>query len=151
MKDVENSLVSSPGARGCVRTALALVALPFVAPAAAAVRQWRRMNRGTELRSTLETLPFETTGDEAAQSLDLTIDAPQSRAHGLQSRVTDAVVRVAESLRDPQDIYHLVYRLPWEHEPVLIPIRKRMGSLFGALCLETTSSISKAKAAVASQ
>jgi hypothetical protein len=54
--------------------------------------------------------------------IDLTIDLPQRREGEIAARLTDFVVRVAEALRRPDDVYHLLRREPAGAGPVAVPV-----------------------------
>jgi hypothetical protein len=60
---------------------------------------------------------------------DLEFDVPKAAEPQFQPRFTDTIVRVAEALRLSDDIYHLVYRLPWDDEPVVIPVGPQLQEL----------------------
>lgn len=120
---------------GCLATVPALIVLVAAAPPAMAIRFWRKMRRGAEVRPTLDVKPFVTGGGREIRQLDLTIDVPQNVEANLQRRITDAIVRVAEMLRNPEDVYHLVYRLPWDEEPMLIPVGPKIHELGERLSL----------------
>ncbi len=57
------------------------------------------------------------------------IDVPLSREGGVRRRVTDAVIRVAEDLRRPDDIYTMIYRLPSDEEAVALPVGPQLQEL----------------------
>jgi hypothetical protein len=77
----------------------------------------------------LDVQPFPIEGERARRKFDLTVDVPRVIESGFHSVVTDVVVRVAEELRLPDDVYHLVYRLPWEDEPVVIAVGPQIQEL----------------------
>jgi len=114
---------------GCLATVPALIVLVAAAPPAMAIRSWRQMRRGSDLRSTFDVKPFMTTGGDVFRRLDLIIDAPQNAEPVLRRRITDAIIRVAEMLRHPEDVYHLVYRLPWDEGPMLVPVGPKLQAL----------------------
>jgi hypothetical protein len=60
---------------------------------------------------------------------DLRIDAPRTAETELGLRLTDTVVRVAESLRRPDDAYHQVVRPEGEAETLLRPVGVRVQAL----------------------
>lgn len=96
---------------GCWRAALTAPALVLLAPAAAAVRLVRRWRRGGAERGRLGR---SIVGGRCR--LALTLDVPAATAAMTRLRLTDVVVRVAEALREPDDVYHLVWR-PQPEEP----------------------------------
>ena len=61
--------------------------------------------------------------------VDLTFDVPQPAEPGFRRRLVDAVVRVAEALRMSDDVYHLAYHLPWDDEPVVMPVGPQLQEL----------------------
>ena len=120
---------------GCLAALPALIVLIVAVPPTLAVRFWRRLRRRADVRSSLDVHPFTIHGGEVIRRVDLTLDVPRSSEPEHQRRITDAVIRVAEKLQAPQEAYHLVYRLPWDEEPVLIPIGPRIQGLGERLSL----------------
>jgi len=97
------------------------LALIVISPFALVIRSWRAWRRGDKVRSTLETRPLvSTTG--ARHRIDLTLDVPAAVEPGFRRRLTDAVVRVAEALRRPDDVYNIIYRHPADPEPVVLAV-----------------------------
>jgi hypothetical protein len=104
------------------------VALIVISPFALVIRSWRAWRRGDEVRSTLETRPLvSTTG--ARHRIDLTLDVPAAVEPGFRRRLTDAVVRVAEALRRPDDVYNIIYRHPADPEPVALSVGPQLQEL----------------------
>jgi hypothetical protein len=97
------------------------LALIVISPFAVVIRSWRAWRRGGEVRSILETRPFVSTAGERCR-IDLVLDVPSSAEPGFRRRLTDAVVRVAEALRRPDDVYNIIYRHPADPEPVALPV-----------------------------
>jgi len=114
---------------GCLKVAVGAAALVVISPFALVVRRWRAWRRGGELRSTLATRPFANSGGGARRWIDLTLDVPAPAEPGFRRRLTEAIVRVAEELRRPDDVYHLVYRRPGDAEPVLLPVGPQLQEL----------------------
>ena len=114
---------------GCLATGAGAAALAALAPFVLAVRSWKKWRRGPEIRATIEIEPLTTSAGADLRSIDLSLNVPQPAEPGFRRRLTDAVVRVAEVLRAPDDVYHLVYRLPWDEEPVLIPVGPQLQEL----------------------
>ena len=56
-------------------------------------------------------------------------DVPGVAEADFRGRLTEAVVRMADSMRAPDDVYHLLYRLPWDTEPVLLPVGPQLQEL----------------------
>ncbi|MCK5377701.1 MAG: hypothetical protein KAJ97_11480 [Acidobacteria bacterium] len=129
MIEPSGNLESLGRRKGCLATAAGLVALIVVAPPALVVRWWRARQRGSDVRSTLEEQPFPAAGGEVLRLFDLALDVPPPAEAGFRHRLTDVVVRVAEALRRPDDVYHLAYRLPWDSEPVVVPVGPQLQEL----------------------
>jgi hypothetical protein len=100
------------------------VALAVLAPVVVAVRGWKKWRRGPEIRSIFQTVE----GSEMSR-LDLRLDVPLAAEPEFRRRLTDTVIRIAENLRMADDVYHLVYRLPWEEEPVVRPVGPKLQEL----------------------
>jgi hypothetical protein len=54
--------------------------------------------------------------------VDLSIDVPQPSVDGFRTRLTDALVRVAETQRREDDVYHLIYREAALDEATVLPV-----------------------------
>ena len=67
--------------------------------------------------------------ESGRRRLDLTFDVPLASQPGFRKSLTEAVIRVAEALRSPDDVYHVVYRLPWDEEPVALPVGPQLQEL----------------------
>ena len=118
-----------PGPRGCLGTAAALAVLAVVSPFALVVHRWRCWRRGTDIRVAVTTATWPATRGEERRRIDATLDVPLTRERGVRRRVTDAVVRVAEDLRLPDDIYTMIYRLPSDEEAVAIAVGPQLQEL----------------------
>lgn len=105
--------------RGCLAALFGAVALAVVSPMALLIQNWRSWRRGNDLRVAVDVNESKRPGHAR---IDVHIDAPKNAEPGLRRRLTDAVVRVAETLRAPDDVYHLVYRLRSETEPMTLPV-----------------------------
>ena len=105
------------GGPGCLAAALASAGLVVLAPFVALVRWWRRVRRGTgavvRWRSERGT-PFAV--------LDVTVDVPAEAEIRARRGLVDALVRVAEHLRRPDDLYDLVWREAGETESSLVAV-----------------------------
>ena len=115
--------------RGCLVAAVGAVALALLSPFVAAIRTWRSWRRGSEVRSSLEVTSVARSDGSQLQGFDLSVDAPIAAEPELRRRLTDTVIRVAEALRRDDDVYHLVYRLPWDEEATAIPVGPQMHEL----------------------
>lgn len=105
------------GRPGCLWTAAASVALIVLAPFAALVHWWRRLRRGSEalVRWTVEE-------SRPLAVIDLSVDVPAAGADRARRGLVDALVRLAERLRQPDDLYHLLWRAPGERETNLVAV-----------------------------
>mgnify|MGYP001827890565 FL=1 len=100
-------------------TGLAAVAgVVVLAPMAAVVRAVRRWRRGRGVRFRRETAPFV----DGMTRVDLQLDVSHETGESCARSLTDAVVRVAEALRRPDDVYHLIYREQAAEETTLMPV-----------------------------
>jgi hypothetical protein len=128
MVDLSHKPWRSSGPRGCLAAGAGALALIVISPFALVIRSWRAWRRGDKVRSTLETRPLvSTTG--ARHRIDLTLDVPAAVEPGFRRRLTDAVVRVAEALRRPDDVYNIIYRHPADPEPVALSVGPQLQEL----------------------
>lgn len=107
----------APGKPGCLPAAAASVGLVVLAPFAAVVQWWRRLRRGRQVR-----LRWRVNGGQPLAVVDLAVDVPASSAGRVRRELVDMVVRLAEHLRRPDDLYHLVWRPTGESEPRLVAV-----------------------------
>lgn len=119
----------SAGLKGCLTAGMGVTVLAILSPIVVAVRGWRAWRRGSDIRSTLETDWSVTTEGARLRRLDLSVDVPIPAEPSFRRRLTDSVVRIAEEIRRPDDVYHLVYRLPWNEEPSAIPVGPQVQEL----------------------
>jgi hypothetical protein len=117
------------GPRGCLTTGAGAAVLGLLVPFVLAVRAWRKWRRGAEIRTKIDVGPVTNSAGSDLRRIDLSFDVPQLAEAGFRRRLTDGVVRVAEALRAPDDVYHLVYRLPWDEGPVVMPIGPQLQEL----------------------
>jgi hypothetical protein len=115
--------------RGCLGIVAGIFTLVLVTPVAVAIRCWRRWRRGNALRSAIEVRPFHTAAGDDRRWVDLTLDVPGSVASGVRWSCTEAVVRVAEFLRRPDDVYNVIYDRPGDSEPVVLPVGPQLQEL----------------------
>lgn len=115
-----------PGPRGCLASVACALVLAVVAPAVVALRRWRTWRRGSGLR--LE-VAGSTPAGEGRRRVEIGYDVPAAVAPAFRRRLTDAVVRVAEFLRRPDDAYHVVYRQAGDDEAVALPLGPRLQAL----------------------
>jgi len=115
--------------RGCLAVLAGIFTLALVSPFAVVIQRWRRWRRGDGLRSTIEVRPFNTSAPDGRRWIDLTLDVPGSLEPGFRRRCTEAVVRVAEALRRPDDVYNVVYSRPGDSEPVVLPVGPQLQEL----------------------
>ena len=110
----------APGERngpGCLQVGLGTFALVLLAPWAALVRWWKSYRRGKEPRVEWG---VDSTGE--LWSFDLTVDVTAVDELRSRTALIDTMVRIAETLRRPDDQYNLVFRAPWEAETRLIAV-----------------------------
>jgi len=105
------------------------VALALLAPFVVAVRGWKKWRRGSEIRTKIDIESLTNSEVADLRRIDLSFDVPLPAEPGFRRRLTDTVVRVAEALRTPDDVYHLVYRLPWDDEPGAMPVGPKVQEL----------------------
>lgn len=110
------------GPRGCLAAGAAFTALTLISPFAAVFRMLRRWIRGDDAKHRIETGSFTSRSGANLCRIDCTLDVPEPPDPGYQRGLTDSLIRVAEHLRYPDDVYHLVYRRPGDEEPVLVSI-----------------------------
>jgi hypothetical protein len=146
--DADGSSEDLARRRGCLATLLGIATLIVVAPPALAIRHWRKMRRGGEVRSSLDFGPFKTSEGEVRRRLDVTIDVPQKAEPEVRRRITDAIVRVAEGLRQPGDVYHLIYRLPWDEDPAMRPVGPQLQEFGDRVSLVLTQGAMAGRTAV---
>ena len=115
--------------RGCLGVLAAVVTLALVSPFVIVVQRWRRWRRGNALRSAIEVRPFTTTAGVERRWVDLTLDVPASVEPGFRRRCTEAVVRVADTLRRPDDVYNVIYHRPGDAESVVLPVGPQLQEL----------------------
>lgn len=118
-----------PGPRGCLGTAAGLAVLALISPFALVVHRWRCWRRGNDLRVEISSTPFPAAGDGERRRVDAALDVPLNRERGFRRRVTDAVVRVAEDLRQPDDTFAMIYRLPADDEAVALAVGPQVQAL----------------------
>ena len=129
LSDLSRESWRSSGPRGCLAMGAGALALIVISPFALVIRRWRAWCRGGEVRSTLETRPFASTAAGTRRRIDLMLDVPAPAEPGFRRRLTDTVVRVAEALRRPDDVYNVLYRLPSDPEPVVLPVGPQLQEL----------------------
>ncbi len=116
------------GGPGCLVGAVRLSALGVLGPAVAASRWWRRRRRGDAALVELDEGKLEH-ADAAFERLSLIVDVPPESERTARREVTTLVARVAEGLKTDGELYHLVYRLPWEGEAQLKSVGPRVQEL----------------------
>ena len=119
----------STRSQGCLATGVGGVVLVLLAPFMVAVRSWKKWRRGSEIQSEFTIEPLTNPVGANLSLFDLKLDVPLLVEPEFRRRLTDAVVRVAEALRTPDDVYHLVYRLPWDEEPLAMPVGPKVQEL----------------------
>ncbi len=127
MTDLSPEGFPSRGPRGCLAMGAGVLALIVISPFALVIRSWRAWRRGSEVRSTLESRRFASAGDRCR--IDLMLDVPAPAEPGFRRRLTDTIVRIAETLRRPDDTYNVLYRLPSDPEPVVLAVGPQLQEL----------------------
>jgi hypothetical protein len=89
-----------------------------MSPLAFALRTYQRWRRGNDVMVASRTHAT----DDGREVIDLEIDVPAAKAGELRVRITDTVVRIAEALRSPDDVYHQIYRQPGIDETTVLPV-----------------------------
>jgi hypothetical protein len=110
-------------------TGIGAAALALLSPFVLLVQSWRRWRRGSEVKMKINAGPLTGAAGTELRRVDLELDVPPPAEPGFRRLLTGTVVRVAETLRVSDDVYHLVYRLPWDEEPVLIPVGPNLQEL----------------------
>jgi hypothetical protein len=107
-----------------------MAGLVALAPLALAVRRYRAWRRGSRLRVERSRGLLPVGGGESLARIDLAADVPSSAAVvAFRRRLTEAVVRVAECLRRPDDVYHLLSRDPSAEETDVLPVGPQIQEL----------------------
>jgi hypothetical protein len=106
-----------------------------MSPLALAVRAFKRWRRGSQVRIGSTWAEFPSDSPEQLCRLDLELDVPGPAGGAFRARLTDAVVRIAEALRRPDDVYHTVYRQPELEETVLLALGPQLQELGERLAL----------------
>ena len=118
-----------PGPRGCLASTAAALTLVAVAPVVFVIHRWREWRRGGDSRVSIASIPLSEGGLDNRQRLDVSFDVPLSAAGEFLRRLTDGVVRVAETLHRPDDAFHVIFRLPGGDEAVALPLGPLLQSL----------------------
>lgn len=124
-----DQVLRQPGPRGCLGSAAGLAVLTLISPFAVIIQSWRRWRRGGDVRVDFEVTSWPGGGDGRSRRVDATMDVPLQDESSFRRRVTDAVVRIAEALRQPDDVYNLVYRMPLDEEAVVLPVGPQLQEL----------------------
>lgn len=103
---------------GCLTGLAAMAGVIVLAPIAAVVRAVTSWRRGRDVRFRRQRAPFI----NGMTRVDLDLDVPLDKTKSIRRALTDTVVRVAETLRRPDDVYHLIYREQAAAETTLMPV-----------------------------
>jgi hypothetical protein len=115
---------------GCLRSVAGMAGLVVFAPLALAVRRYRAWRRGSRLRVERSRGLLPVGGGDSLARFDLAADVPTSAAVvAFRRRLTEVMVRVAECLRRPDDVYHLLSRDPVAGETMVLPIGPQVQEL----------------------
>lgn len=118
-----------PGPRGCLGTAAGLAVLAVMSPFALIIQSFRRWRRGDAVRVAVAATPRQGATNRLQQRIDATIDVPLGVEVRIRRKLTDAIVRIAEDLRRPDDVYNMVYRMPSDEEAVTLPVGPQLQEL----------------------
>ena len=138
----------APRSRGCLAVLAGVFSLALISPFAFVVQRWRRRRRGNALRSTVEVRSFEKAAGVERRCIDVTLDVPVAVEPGFRRRVTEAIVRVADTLRRPDDVYNVIYSPPGDTEPVVLPVGPQLQELGERFFLTLTQSALSARTVV---
>ncbi len=108
---------------GCLRAAAGALLLILLAPWAALVRLWRVLRRGHDgrIRWTITGAPGPD-GTDGWWRLDLEINVPLAAGTGTRTGLIDTLIRIAETLRQPDDLHNLIVQQRGDEEPRLIAV-----------------------------
>ena len=102
-----------------------MVGVAVLAPFAALIRIVRGWVRGDAIRFRRE----RSNVDSGTVRVDVHLDLPSDRELSYHRCLTDTVVRIAENLHRPGDVYHLIARERGEPEAVLLPVGPQLQEL----------------------
>jgi hypothetical protein len=114
---------------GCLRSAIGLAGLVVLAPFAIVVRSLRAWRRGPGLRLECRRGELAVGDGPPLARIDTTADVPSAAVEAFRRRLTETVVRVAEALRRPDDVYHLLARDPSAEETDVLPVGPQIQEL----------------------
>ncbi len=114
---------------GCVAAAAGAVGLVLLSPLALAVRTVQRWRRGRQVRIRWRSEAFPGSEARPLRRIDVELDLPAESARSFRERLTDTVVRIAERIREADDVYHFVVRQPELAETVVLPIGPQLQEL----------------------
>lgn len=126
MSDRQVPIAGSERPAGCLRSAAAAVGLAVLAPLAAAVRAVRAWRRGS---SVLVDWVRRTPEGGGLVVIDLTADVPVPFLERFRRRLTETIVGVAEALRRPDDVYHVIHRDRAADETIVLPVGPQLQEL----------------------
>jgi hypothetical protein len=127
--DEPEPLPRPPGPAGCLRSAVGVAALAALAPFALAVRAIRSRRRGIETRIERTVEAFAAGAGDQLARIDTSVDVPVAAVDAFRRTLTDTVVRIAEAVRRPDDVYHLLYRDRAAAETILLPVGPQLQEL----------------------
>jgi hypothetical protein len=93
-----------------LRGAVGFAALALLAPFAVVARKLAQWRRGSKLQLGWTDASLGNTEGEPVHRFDVEADVPHDRENAFRAVLTDTVVRLAESMRRPDDIYHFAVR-----------------------------------------
>jgi len=110
---------------GCLAGIGGFIGIVLLAPVALVIRVIRGWKRG---RSTLVDRA-DSAFDGGLTRIDLRVDLASAGVNPFRATLTDVVVRIAETLRQPDDIYHLIFRDVAADETVVLPVGPQLQEL----------------------
>jgi hypothetical protein len=147
MPELENR-PSSGTTRGCLAAGFGAAVLALLSPFIAAIRGWKSWRRGSEIRISLTVTSVSRDRASDLKRFDFSADVPAPAEPEFRRLMADTVIRVAEALRRPDDVYHLVYRLPWDEESIAVPVGPQIQELGERFSLAQSQNALDARTAV---
>lgn len=143
-----NAVGRRRSSRGCLVTGLGAAVLALLAPFFVIHRGLRRWRRGSEIKKKIHGETLTRAEGSKICRIDFELDVPQHLEPEFRRRLTETVIRLAEALRVSDDVYHLVYRLPWDGEPVALPVGPQLQELGERFSLVQSHGVMSGRTAV---
>lgn len=113
-------------------------ALALLAPFAVVARKLAQWRRGSKLHLGWTEAPLRNAEGEPVNRFDVEADVPHDRGNAFRTALTDTVVRLAESMRRPDDIYHFAVRYAELGETTTLAIGPQLQELGERVALVLT-------------